>query len=79
MKRDAIDFFLVDDRHAAIHARLEEWARWVRVRPRGWMTTPMFRQYRSHAWQWERPEIRTPIDTNRAVSVEKEVATLPEK
>lgn len=79
MKRDAIDFFLVADGHAEIHAKLEEWARWVRVRPRGWLTTPMFRQYRSHAWQWHRPEIRTPIDTIRAVNTEKAVGALPEK
>jgi DNA-directed RNA polymerase specialized sigma24 family protein len=80
MRRDDfVDFFIVDDGHLAIHARLEEWARWVRVRPHGWQVSPMFRQYRSHAWQWERPEVRQEVNIPQAVEMEKAVSHLPEK
>lgn len=80
MRRDDfVDFFAVAEHHAAIHERLERWARWVRVRPHGWQTTPMFRQYRSHAWQWETPTVRTPVNTLEAVAMEKAVSGLPEK
>jgi DNA-directed RNA polymerase specialized sigma24 family protein len=80
LKRDDyVDFFAVADQHYAIHARLEQWARWVRVRPHGWQVTPMFRQYRSKAWQWERPEVKSPINTLEVVAMEKQVSALPEK
>lgn len=79
MRRDFVDFFLVEDRHLAIHARLEAWARWVRVRPHGWQTAPMFRQYRSHAWQWHERVPRTPVNVLEAVEMEKAVSALPEK
>lgn len=80
MRRDDfVDYFDVQERHLAIHARLEAWARWVRVRPHGWQTAPMFRQYRSRAWQWETPVIRTPVNTLEAVAMEKAVSGLPEK
>ena len=74
-----MDFFAIEDRHVAIHARLEQWARWVRVRPHGWQTAPMFRQYRSKAFQWHTPEIRPQINTLEAVEMEKAVSRLPEK
>lgn len=79
MKRDDIDFHLVKDEHLAIHAELENWSRWVRVRPVGWQVSPMFRMYRSNAWQWSRPEIRVEIDVPGAVAMEKAVSLLPEK
>jgi DNA-directed RNA polymerase specialized sigma24 family protein len=80
MKReDAVDFFLVDDRHLEVHARLESWARWVRVRPQGWQVAPMFRQYRSHSWQWHTPDIKQSINIPEAVEMEKAVSLLPEK
>jgi DNA-directed RNA polymerase specialized sigma24 family protein len=79
MKRDAVDFFFVADQHLAIHARLEAWASWVRVRPHGWQVQPMFRQYRSKSWQWERPEMRAAINVPEAVAMEKAVSLLPEK
>lgn len=74
-----IDYSHVPERHAAIHARLENWARWVRVRPHGWQTAPMFRMYQSKARQWESPVIQNPVDTLDAVLVEKAVSALPEK
>lgn len=79
MKRDHIDFFLVADHHIAIHERLESWARWVRVRPVGWQVAPMFRQYRSKAWQWHVPEMKAPVNIPEALEVEKAVSLLPEK
>jgi hypothetical protein len=80
MKRDdAIDFHLVQDGHLAIHARLEAWARWVRVRPVGWQMAPMFRQYRSKSWQWERPVLQSAVNVPEAVAMEKAVSLLPNK
>lgn len=79
MQRDDIDFHLVADRHLAIHAELENWARWVRVRPHGWQMSPMFRQYRSKSWQWEAPTLRIAPDMPSAVAIEKAVSLLPEK
>jgi hypothetical protein len=79
MKRDHIDFFLVRDDHLDIHARLEQWASWVRVRPTGWQVAPMFKQYRSHNWQWETPVVRAQVNIPEAVAMEKAVSLLPEK
>lgn len=80
MRRDEhVDFFLVRDDHLAIHRRLEEWARWVRVRPHGWQVAPMFRQYRSKAWQWHTPELKTSVNVPEALEVERIVSMLPEK
>ena len=80
MRREEwVDYFAVPERHLEIHRRLEAWARWVRVRPQGWQTSPMFRQYRSKAWQWERPTIPDPVNVPEAVEMEKAVSQLPEK
>jgi DNA-directed RNA polymerase specialized sigma24 family protein len=80
MRRDDhIDFFVVQDGHLAIHRRLEAWASWVRVRPHGWQVAPMFRQYRSKAFQWHVPELREPLNIPEAVEMEKAVSQLPEK
>ncbi len=76
---DYVDFCYVPQHHEAMHARLGNWARWVRVRPHGWQTAPMFRMYQSKARQWHAPVIQTPVDTLDAVLVEKAVAALPEK
>lgn len=78
MKReDSVDYFLVPDRHLGIHERLEAWARWVRVRPTGWQVAPMFRQYRSKAWQWHRPEPRQEVNIPEAMEMERSVSLLP--
>lgn len=77
--REIVDFNHVATEHEAIHARLENWRRWVTVRPHGWATAPMFRMYQSKARQWHAPVIQTPVDTLDAVLVEKAVAALPEK
>ena len=78
MKQSA-DFSRIPARHDAINIRLEHWGQWVTVKPRGWGIQPMFRQYRSHAWQWERPEIKARINTIEASETERAVSTLPEQ
>ena len=77
--QEAVDFNHVPERHAAIHARLENWRRWVIVRPNCWQVAPMFRLYQSKSRQWEAPVIQNPVDTLDAVVLEKAVAALPEK
>lgn len=77
--QETVDYNYVHERHAAIHARLENWRRWVIVRPHGWQTAPMFRMYQSKARQWEAPVIQNPVDTLDAVLMEKAVSALPEK
>ena len=79
VQETTVDYNHVPERHTAIHARLENWARWVRVRPHGWQTAPMFRMYQSRARQWEAPVIQNPVDTLDAVLMEKAVSALPEK
>ena len=74
-----IDYNHIAAHHEAIHARLENWSRWVRVRPHGWFTHPMFRNFRASK-QWEAsPHISTPVDTLDAALMEKAVYALPEK
>ena len=70
------DFHHVDPEHKAIHDRLLNWARWVTPRTSS-TVSPMFRQYRSHAWQWHTPEFRPTCDLIDAVLIEKTVARLP--
>ena len=74
-----VDYNHVKPEHEAVHERLENWARWVRVRPHGWQTAPMFRMYQSRARQWEAPVIQNPVDTLDAVLIEKAVSALPDK
>lgn len=77
---EIVDYNHIATHHEAIHARLVNWERWVRVRPHGWFTHPMFRMYQSKARQWEAsPRIGTPVDTIDAALMEKAVYALPEK
>lgn len=78
-KVHSVDFHYVSEAHREIDADLTQWARWVRVKPSGWQTHPMFRQYRSHHWQWHMPEFQIPVNTLEAHEMEKAVARLPEK
>lgn len=77
--QETVDYNYVHERHADIHARLENWRRWVIVRPHGWQVAPMFRLYQSKSRQWEAPVIQNPVDTLDAVLMEKAVSALPEK
>ena len=79
MKRDAIDFHVIPEKQQAIHARLENWERWVRVRPHGWFTHLMWRNSRTSR-QWEvSPYIGVPVNTIDAMLIEKAVSALPVK
>lgn len=75
-----IDFNHIPARHDYINHRLEEWARWVRVRQTGWFIQPMFRMYQSKARQWdENPHIPVAINGLDALEIERAVSILPEK
>ena len=76
---ETVDYNHIAAHHEAIHERLVNWERWVRVRPHGWFTHPMFRNFRVSK-QWEAsPHIGTPVDTIDAALMEKAVYALPEK
>ena len=77
-KREIPDFNRVDPEHHEIHDRLLNWALWVTPRTPS-TVSPMFRHYRSHAWQWHTPEFRPTCDLLDAVVIEKIVARLPHK
>lgn len=77
--QEMVDYNHVQAHHEAIHERLMNWERWVRVRPHGWFTHPMFKNFRASK-QWEAsPHIGTPVDTLDAALMEKAVSALPEK
>lgn len=76
MKRDAIDFHLVEERHLTIHTRLINWSRWCRPRYSG-QVQPMFRLYRPEV-KWGEERGSTPIDSMDAQKVQKGVSKLPE-
>lgn len=78
MRTNTIDFHTVEQHQRAIDLRLVNWARWVRPGRQNWVS-PMFAQYRSKAWQWERPTIADPLDTLDAMRLEKAVGMLPDK
>lgn len=71
-----IDFSYVEEKHTAIHTRLENWASWVQPR-KGPSKHPMWRFAKSNAFQWHPPEIRKTCDTADAQRIEKAVAALP--
>ena len=73
----SIDLNHVHPRHDAIDARLNEWARWVKVRPVSWATAPMFRMYKAPK-QFE-SDLYVPIAINTldASEIERAVSFLP--
>ena len=73
-----IDFHHIPARHDAINLRLEQWARWVAVRPQPWKMQPMFRLYKAPP-QWEARELKVEINTLEAHEIEKMVSQLPDK
>lgn len=76
MKRDYVDFFVVETHQVPIHQRLLNWARWVKPR---WplYQHPMWRQGRSNARQWHAPVLTDPVDSLDAQAVEKAISALP--
>lgn len=77
MKRDLIDFFVVEDHQLPIHTRLENWARCVEVVWARGQQHPMWAKSRSNARQWHSPELREATDTLDGHNIEKAVAQLP--
>ena len=76
---DYVDFCYVPQHQEAMHARLGNWARWVRIRPHGWQTHPMWRKsLTSRQWDIE-PHISTATDLLDALLIERTVSKLPEK
>ena len=78
MKREHVDFFIIPDEQLAIHAQLENWARWVTPRlhfDRGLM---LWRMGKSNGRQWHAPEIRDSTDPLAAMAMEKAVYRLAE-
>lgn len=74
-----VDYQRVQPEHADIHERLQNWARWVRVRTHGWQTHSMWRKALTSK-QWDAvPHIPVPVNTLDAVDVEKAVSALPVK
>lgn len=73
-----IDLHRIPARHDSINIRLEQWARWVSVRPQPWRMQPMFRLYKPPP-QWEPRELKVEINTLEAHETEKMVSQLPDK
>jgi hypothetical protein len=77
MKRDQIDFHLVEPHQATIHFRLENWGLWARSRT-GSGCSPMFRLHRSSFARTYGFTPEAPVDSLDAQRVAKGVAVLPE-
>ena len=73
----SIDLNHVHPRHDGIDRRLNEWSRWVRVRPVSWAVAPMFRLYKAPK-QFE-SDLYVPIAINTldASEIERAVSFLP--
>ena len=78
MQRDYIDFHAVAERHEAIHARLQNWARSLYSRP-GQKTAPGFDGYQSPPNVRREVEASMPVDQADARKIAQGVAALPEK
>ncbi len=77
--QETVDYCHVQPQHEAIHERLTNWARWVKVRPQGRPTHPMWRKALTSK-QWDAsPHIPNPVNTLDAVELEKAVSALPAK
>jgi hypothetical protein len=76
MKRDFIDFFLVEPHQLPMHERLMNWSRWVKPGFPSWQA-PMWRQGKSNSRQWHQPEPRITVDTLDGHAIEKAVFDLP--
>jgi hypothetical protein len=70
-----VDFSHVEDGHAEIHKRLENWGRWCRGRPTSYVQ-PMFRLYRPDE-HWEGQAAAIPVDKIDAQRISKGVTALP--
>jgi hypothetical protein len=78
MRRDPIDFFIVEGHQIEIHRRLENWSRTVGVWRATGKTHPMWAKSQSNSRQWHEPELREPTDMLDGHNIEKAVAKLPD-
>lgn len=77
--RESVDYNYVPPHQDAIHERLRNWSRWVRVRPHGWQTHPMWRKaLTSRQWDVD-PYIHVACDTLDALLIERTVSKIAEK
>jgi hypothetical protein len=77
MKRDLVDFFVIEDHQIPIHRLLENWSLWVRVARESGRQHPMWAKSQSNARQWHEPELREPVNLLEAQAMEKAVGLLP--
>lgn len=73
-----IDWHYVEPRHEAIHAALQNWARWVRARPQRGKASPMWARCKPPQ-HWEAVEIGDQTDPIKAAKMEAAVTALPDK
>jgi hypothetical protein len=75
-----IDFHAVDEKHAGIHRRLENWARWCNGSS-GPSSSPMFRLFISpaRARGGDIVTFSVPVDRSDAIRISKAVIALPDK
>lgn len=75
-----IDFHRVEEKHADIHTRLQNWAQWCNGRESG-SISPMFRLYRSpaRARGAESSWSGVPVNGPDAARIARYVGQLPEK
>jgi hypothetical protein len=72
------DFNHIPARHDAINLRLEEWNRWVKVRPQRWGVMPMFRLYKAPKQYESDLYVPIAINTLDAAEIERAVSFLPD-
>jgi hypothetical protein len=73
---EQVDLHAVDEKHEAIHKRLENWARWCHGGGGSGGVAPMFRMYRPD--NFERGPIATPVDGTDAQRIAKGIQALPQ-
>jgi len=79
MIRDYIDFHAVPDAQLAMHDRLLNWERYVRVHRVGWPQAAIWRLGKPNGRQWHTPELREEVNTLDGGHMEKAVRALPDK
>jgi hypothetical protein len=73
-----VDIQYIPEHQKHIHDELINWAMTV-ADGRENKVSPMFRQYRSHAWQWHEPEFRPTVRPLDGWKMNANVVKLPEK
>lgn len=71
------DFQYVAPEQKAMDTRLDNWARWVHVRPQAWVS-PIWKLGKSNGRQWHEPELRPTCDQQDGSKMEIAVRALPD-